>query len=358
VKDSAAGTIVRTVLARSEALNGEAVSVKDSKTGPGTAAFYNLTAIGDGINAEALSGNIAAGSALVKDSILYGAGGDISIKPGTKPFSVSQSDFRPAESSGYADQGGNLSTPPAFVSSSSGDFHEAAGAPTIDAGVSDPALTPTDLDGNPRSSGAGPDMGAYEYVGTALPPPSAPAPGASVIVQPSSGTIRVKLPHSRRYVVLARGAQIPVGTVVDASRGSVSLTSATDLLGATKTGTFTGGGFLVTQAKTARPTTQLRLVGGSFAACHRATTQRKSSRIAPRFFTNRVIRRLWGRDRGGRFWTIGRTASAAVRGTAWLTEDRCDGTLIRVSAGRVLVHDAARHRNVLVSAGHSYLARG
>jgi hypothetical protein len=300
---------------------------------------------------------MVAGNALVKNSILYGAGGDVSTKPGTQSFSVSRSDFRPAESSGYADQGGNLSSPPVFVSSSGGDFHEAASSPTIDAGAPDAALTATDLDGNPRSSGAGPDMGVYEYVGATLPPPSAPVPGASVVVRPSSGTIRVKLPHSRRYVVLARGAQIPVGTLVDASRGSLSLTSATDLLGGTKTGTFTGGGFLVTQAKAARPTTQLRLAGGSFAAC-RATTQRKGSRIAPRFFTNRVIRRLWGRDRGGRFWTIGRTASAAVRGTAWLTEDRCDGTLIRVSAGSVLVHDAVRHRNVLVAAGHSYLARG
>jgi hypothetical protein len=139
------------------------------------------------------------------------------------------------------------------------------------------------------------------------------------------------------------------------------MTSAIDLAGGTKTGTFTGGGFLVTQAKTARPTTQLRLVGGSFAACRRTPTPRHGSRIAsysPRFFTVRVIRRLWGRDRGGRFRTIGRTASAAVRGTVWLTEDRCDGTLIRVKVGRVLVHDTAHHRNVLVGPGHSYLARG
>lgn len=70
-----------------------------------------------------------------------------------------------------------------------------------------------------------------------------------------------------------------------------------------------------------------------------------------------VLRRLWARDNHGRFGTRGRYGAASVRGTAWLTEDRCDGTLTRVSRGTVVVHDFARHRNVVVSAGHGYLAR-
>src|SRR5947209_8705501 len=40
-KDSSSGTIVRTVLARSDAPSGEAVSFKDSKTSPGPAHAYN-----------------------------------------------------------------------------------------------------------------------------------------------------------------------------------------------------------------------------------------------------------------------------------------------------------------------------
>ena len=69
------------------------------------------------------------------------------------------------------------------------------------------------------------------------------------------------------------------------------------------------------------------------------------------------MRRLWGRDSGGRYRTFGRHSQATVRGTRWLTADRCDGTLTRVTADAVAVRDRARHRTVIVRSGHSYLAR-
>jgi hypothetical protein len=46
-----------------------------------------------------------------------------------------------------------------------------------------------------------------------------------------------------------------------------------------------------------------------------------------------------------------------VRGTIWLTQDRCDGTLTTVKRGTVSVRDLKRRRTVSVKAGHSYLAR-
>jgi hypothetical protein len=46
-----------------------------------------------------------------------------------------------------------------------------------------------------------------------------------------------------------------------------------------------------------------------------------------------------------------------VRGTVWVTTDRCDGTLTKVSRGRVAVRDFRRKKTVLVKAGKSYLAR-
>ena len=67
-------------------------------------------------------------------------------------------------------------------------------------------------------------------------------------------------------------------------------------------------------------------------------------------------RRLWG-NANGRFTTKGRYASAAVRGTIWLTEDRCDGTLIRVTRGTVTVRDLTANRTITIPAGRSYLAR-
>jgi hypothetical protein len=46
-----------------------------------------------------------------------------------------------------------------------------------------------------------------------------------------------------------------------------------------------------------------------------------------------------------------------VRGTRWLTVDRCDGTLTVVRSGTVAVRDFTRDRTVLVDAGERYLAR-
>jgi hypothetical protein len=46
-----------------------------------------------------------------------------------------------------------------------------------------------------------------------------------------------------------------------------------------------------------------------------------------------------------------------VRGTKWDVIDRCDGTLTKVSRGRVVVRDFRRKRNVTVRAGKRYLAR-
>ena len=59
---------------------------------------------------------------------------------------------------------GDVTTPPAFVDAAADDLHEAAGSPTIDAGIADPADGTTDLDGNPRTIGPDPDIGAYEAV--------------------------------------------------------------------------------------------------------------------------------------------------------------------------------------------------
>ena len=62
-------------------------------------------------------------------------------------------------------------------------------------------------------------------------------------------------------------------------------------------------------------------------------------------------------DGKGRFRTLGRYAGATIRGTIWLTEDRCDGTLTHVTRGVVVVRDFRRRVDVTVRAGKSYLAK-
>jgi hypothetical protein len=68
------------------------------------------------------------------------------------------------------------------------------------------------------------------------------------------------------------------------------------------------------------------------------------------------VRRLWGSGTGA-FRTRGRYAAAVVRGTVWLVQDFCDGTLTRVAQGSVSVRDFVRHRTVTVVAGRRYFAR-
>ena len=63
------------------------------------------------------------------------------------------------------------------------------------------------------------------------------------------------------------------------------------------------------------------------------------------------------RDRGGRFRTYGNNSVATARGTAWVTRDRCDGTVTRVSEGAVAVKDRRAGKTVVVRAGHAYLAK-
>ncbi|MBV9168695.1 MAG: hypothetical protein JOZ81_01255 [Chloroflexi bacterium] len=169
----------------------------------------------------------------------------------------------------------------------------------------------------------------------------------------------MQLPKTRTYLPLTSAAEVPVGSVIDATSGKVALTSAVNNHGATKTGEFTAGSFVVRQPHGRHPKTFLLLTGGSFASCsrtrlHGPIARMDSARPHP---SHRVVRQLWGSDHGGSFVTVGGGASAAVRGTVWLTEDRCDGTLIHVFKGHVVVHPAGTRRTLVLGPGQSYLAR-
>jgi ferric-dicitrate binding protein FerR (iron transport regulator) len=59
----------------------------------------------------------------------------------------------------------------------------------------------------------------------------------------------------------------------------------------------------------------------------------------------------------GRFRTRGRHAAATVRGTTWLTEDRCGGTLVAVRHGLVAVRDFTRRKTFMVPGGHKHVSR-
>ena len=169
--------------------------------------------------------------------------------------------------------------------------------------------------------------------------------GETIIVEPAGGRVRVRLPGRRSFVRLETLREIPVGSVVDASRGRVLLSSVRSRRGGVQQGRFSKGLFQVRQRRADRYLTEL-VLRGDYGPC--ATGSAMSSRAKRR--------RLWGNAKG-RFKTRGRYSSGAVRGTRWLVQDSCDGTLTVVRRGRVAVRDFVRDRTTLVEAGERYLAR-
>jgi hypothetical protein len=180
-----------------------------------------------------------------------------------------------------------------------------------------------------------------------LPPPVA---GKTVNLKVKNGTVRFKLPGSKRFVTLTDPKQVPLGTIIDTTHGRVTLTSAADTGGDTQHAWFYRGIFKVGQTKGSKPVTSLALAGPKPSCGARGATAVAAKKKKPK------TRRLWG-DGSGSFRTQGQFSSATVRGTRWVVIDECRGTLTIVTKGVVAVRDFRRHKTVLVRAGHRYLAR-
>ncbi|HEX8085753.1 MAG TPA: calcium-binding protein [Solirubrobacteraceae bacterium] len=244
----------------------------------------------------------------------------------------------------------------------------------FDAGEGDDALVTRDGLREAVLCGGGTDAGAAdveddvaadcEQVEKPLPPagldavqPAAapvPAPGRTVAVAAKEGTVLARVPGASAFAPLDPTKPLPVGAVVDARRGVATLTAAADLVGATQTADFRGGRFRVGQRRAASMTTELRLTGGDFASCPKPRPRAREA--VARAASGRVVRRLWGSGKG-RFRTRGRNSAATVRGTIWTVEDRCDGTLTRVTRGVVVVENLRTGRTKVVRAGESVLVR-
>jgi hypothetical protein len=172
-----------------------------------------------------------------------------------------------------------------------------------------------------------------------------------VVVAAESGNATVQVPGSDEFVPLTDGVSVPVGSVVDASNGTVRLLAAGPSSGdgSAQSVLVRGSKVEVRQAPNTNGVTELVLRGGDLASCGRATaaaTRRKKPR-----------RSLWASDHGGRFRTRGSNSVATVRGTTWRTTDTCRGTTTTVYSGSVWVFDKTLQRRFLVRRGHSHLAR-
>lgn len=179
-----------------------------------------------------------------------------------------------------------------------------------------------------------------------------PRAGRSGVGDVATGTVCIR--RRGRCLRVRDNQRIPVGSVVDTRRGSLVL-KVSDGKGGVQVGTFSKGVFRFTQAREKVPapggktlrvlTTRLALVGGNFRSCS-----------APRAARRRIIRYLKAKA-SGRFRVVGKNASGIERGTAWTTSDACDGTIVKVTEGAVVVTDLVLKRDIVVNAGQTYQAR-
>jgi hypothetical protein len=378
VQTSGATTVLRdsVVVAETAGSGAAALKLREGGGTSGSLALRNVTAMAPKANAIRCEVNSNQQATLV-NVLARGGVTDIDARNGGTGCSATHSALRPEASPALALGDGIVAAEPLFADA---EYRPLPDSPTVDAGVADDSTGTADPDGRARTT---PDIGAYECCGddpwpgqpaTTDPGPPAvePAPvtppvrgipspvlGETVVVAPGQGKVRVRRPGTRRFRKLAGAAVLPSGTVVDARRGAIRLTTALDERGKFQTGRFGGARFQIRQGRKAAGMTSLTLRGGSFRRCPaRASALAHTSGVARENpTTRRVVRRLWARDRGGRFRTYGNNSVATARGTAWTTVDRCDGTVTRVREGSVAVKDRRTGRTVIVRAGRSHLAK-
>ncbi|MEA2409908.1 MAG: hypothetical protein QOC77_469 [Thermoleophilaceae bacterium] len=214
-------------------------------------------------------------------------------------------------------------------------------------------------DGNGNNSTC--STSAVTYV-ESTPPLPPPVEGKVVNAVPEQGKVLVKLPGKGKatghaaaagFVPLASvGRQLPVGSTLDTTKGTVRLTSATNSHGGKQTGHFSHGLFTFAQTKK-NPLTTISMTGGGLSACSKLPLGGSSKRAA----ASRKRQRTLFSHVKGHFRTRGRNSAATVRGTIWTMTDTCSGTRTTVKAGTVEVRDFTLRKTIRLRAGHSYLAQ-
>jgi|GEM_PF-3032147 len=161
-----------------------------------TSTYRNVTVIASGSNGRALAvvSSGAGSNTTINATNVIGRGGSganaadmVALNTGGTAATIN------ADHSNYANPltvgaGATITNPtmsfnqtaaPAFVNAAGGDYHEAAGSPTIGAGITDPLNGPLDVDGDPRARGGLTDIGADEF----YPPPAAVTAAAGAVGQ-------------------------------------------------------------------------------------------------------------------------------------------------------------------------------
>jgi hypothetical protein len=161
---------------RNNVMAGNTANATDADTEGGAlwiSSYTNIHLVGNTIygNQATKGGGVyfnQANNASVYNNIIYGntanEGGDIYVEGVTSSIGYNN-DYSDIFGT-WTESGSNIDSDPAFADPASHDYHLTPGSPCIDAGTTaipdPPGLPTTDIEGNPRVSGAAPDMGAYE----------------------------------------------------------------------------------------------------------------------------------------------------------------------------------------------------
>ena len=192
---------------------------------------------------------------------------------------------------------------------------------------------------------------------TAPPPPPPPPTEPGTYNAIGGGTIVVNgvaQAADELFVLLP-------GDVVDVTAGAITFTAvdgghasfaSSQFVTARRTSGRTAGddvpaSFTVAKPRAVGDPTTVTLAGGDFSTCN-----------APRALAagDRPVRQLWGSAKG-KFRTVGRFSAATIRGTVWLTQDRCNGTYTESVESVVDVFDTTTKKTIALYPGQSYLAK-
>jgi hypothetical protein len=167
-------------------------ALQTSANGSNSISTYrNVTAISTGSGGEGIRawGYDGYASILARNVIARGGSGGHSIVARavnagtTATITVGHSNWLDGSSEGAGasilDGGGNQSSAPAFVNAAAGNYRQAAGSPTINAGLSEFINGAFDVDGDPRQIGTN-DIGADEFV---VAPAATTGPAGAVTEQ-------------------------------------------------------------------------------------------------------------------------------------------------------------------------------
>jgi Divergent InlB B-repeat domain len=171
--------LLRDSLVTATGANAVALGAQGAQGGLQVFDLRNVTAIAQGSGSIGLSTSgffdgfsTRSRRTTLTNSIVRGDAHDVSLSSdsqGAAVVAASHSNYRAATVNttgplaSLVDGGGNQTTvDPLFVNAPAADFREQPTSPTVDAGTLDTDLGGLDLDGNARTQGSAPDIGAFE----------------------------------------------------------------------------------------------------------------------------------------------------------------------------------------------------